>query len=94
MMEDLLYTPHDQRLSATTITCREYAFDIRRVLLERCLDIGSSILLDAEGLDNLGLRSQETKGKEDQLGGEELLGTWHLLHLPAATAVLGPLNAH
>lgn len=58
------------------------------------MDVGTSILLEAELLDNIGFRTHEAEGKEDELGREELLRSWDFLHLPAATAILRPLDAN
>jgi len=91
--KDSLDTPDNQRLSTTAITRSEDALDVRRVLLVRRLDVRASILLDAGPFQHLVLWTQETKCKEDKLSREELLRSGHLLHLPPASAVLGPLHA-
>jgi len=51
-------------------------------------------LLDTKGLDNLGLRTQETESQEDKLCREELLGSRDLLHLPTSSTVLCPFDTN
>jgi hypothetical protein len=51
-------------------------------------------LLDAKRFNRRRLGSEETKRKEDELSGEDFLGTRNFFHLPTPTAVLRPLYAH
>lgn len=104
----LLDTPNNQRLTTAAVSCCKDTFNIGVVFLTRgqqrtretatnlgrCLNVGPGIGLELERVDDLGLRSQETKGKEDKLSREELLGAWDLFHLPSSTAVFCPLDAN
>lgn len=56
-------------------------------------DVGARVLLDAHGVDELLLGTEEAQGKKNQVGRVELLRALDLLHLPLAVDLL-PLDAH
>ncbi|CAF3597842.1 unnamed protein product [Fusarium graminearum] len=55
------------------------------------LDVLASVLLNLV-TKNTSLRSEETHSKQDEVSREELLRALDLLHVPATTGRLGPLN--
>ena len=66
--------------------------DDRPTYLGRRLNIRSDVLLDAQRSDHLWLGTQESERQEDQLCREELLRSWHFLHLPPPAAIFRPLD--
>ena len=87
----LVDTPDDQRLSATAVTGSENTGEVGVVVTGRGLDVLAAVKLDNVAHDTL-LRAQETHGKQDEVGREELLATLNVLHVPATGGGLGPLN--
>jgi len=79
-------------LTSAAITSSEDTGDVGVVLAGWRLDVLPCIELDVVIVETLRLRSKETKGKEDKVGGEVLGGALDLLHVPAASGGLGPFD--
>jgi hypothetical protein len=87
----LVDAPDDEGLAAAAIASGEDTLHVGVVLARRGLDVLASILLDHASHDLL-LGTEETHGKQDKVGVEDLLATLDLLHVPAAACGLGPLD--
>jgi hypothetical protein len=87
----LVDAPDDQTLAAAAVTSRENALDVGAVLARRGLDVLAGILLDHAGHDLL-LGAEEAHGQQNEVGGENLLAAFDLLHIPAAGGGFGPLD--
>jgi hypothetical protein len=85
-------SPDNQRLSTATVTCRIDAGDVGGIVARGSLDVLSGVTLDFIAQETI-LRSEESHGEEDEVGGEELLAAFDGLHVPAAGGALRPLNA-
>lgn len=66
---------HNERLSPSAITSGIDPFNAGSVLTGRCFNVGSSVGLQVQLLDDFLLRSEETKRQEAKLGREELSRT-------------------
>lgn len=63
---------HNKRLSSSAITSSIDAFNARSVSTGRSSNVGSSVGLQFQLLDDFLLRSKETERQETELRGEEL----------------------
>ncbi|KAI6759055.1 hypothetical protein HG531_013816 [Fusarium graminearum] len=79
------------RLTTTGVTSSEDTLKVGAVLAGCGLDVLASVLLNLV-TKNTSLRSEETHSKQDEVSREELLRALDLLHVPATTGRLGPLN--
>ena len=87
----LVDTPDDEGLTATAVTSSEDTCQVGVVVTGRGLDVLTAVKLDNVAHDTL-LGAQETHGKQDEVGREELLATLDVLHVPTTGGGLSPLN--